>query len=276
MAPLPDFRLKPSPVWNYSMIDLFGDIKVKNFVNQRTERKTWCVIITCLTTRACWVYLAESYSTDHLLSVLRKHESRNGSPSKYFADLGTQIVGADKVLTNAINKIDQDKVVDFAAKRNVEFVFGTPYFHEGQGPVERLIKEVKGNLKTITKNLLTFGELDCLLSEASYLVNSRPLQPNPTAGEDGFICPNDILFGRSDREPPTFEVDITDNNLSRRAAHKQRIIAEFWEKWSCSYYQSLLRYSKWKYKDRNAIHESCIKLKIVCCGTNVIAATQNS
>ena len=252
MAPLPDFRLKPSPVWDYSMIDLFGDIKVKNFVNQRTERKTWCVIITCLTTRACWVYLAESCSTDHLLSVLKKHEARNGSPSKYFADLGTQIVGADRVLTDAINNIDQDMVVDFAAKRNVEFVFGTPYFHEGQGPVERLIKEVKRNLKVITKNLLTFGELDCLLSEASYLVNSRPLQPNPTAGEDGFICPNDILFGRSDREPPTFDVDISDNNLTRRAAHKQRIIAEFWEKWSGSYYQSLLKYNKWRYKDRNA------------------------
>ena len=79
MAPLPDVRLKPSPVWQNSMLDLFGPIEVVHFVQQRTVRKTWGVIITCLATRACWVYLAESYNTDHLLSVFMKHEARNGS-----------------------------------------------------------------------------------------------------------------------------------------------------------------------------------------------------
>ena len=79
MAPLPDVRLKPSPVWQNSMLDLFGPIEVVHFVQQRIVRKTWGVIITCLATRACWVYLAESYNTDHLLSVFMKHEARNGS-----------------------------------------------------------------------------------------------------------------------------------------------------------------------------------------------------
>ena len=51
MAPLPAFRLKSSPVWHFSMLDLFGPINVKDFVNQRTKRKTWAVVVTCLTTR---------------------------------------------------------------------------------------------------------------------------------------------------------------------------------------------------------------------------------
>ena len=123
MASLPYYRLKPAPVWHFSMIDLFGPIEISNFVKPRTSRKTWAVIITCLNTRACWVYLSESYSTDHLLSVLRKHEARNGSPFQYAADLGRQIVGADRIIAEAIADIDQDKLVTFAARRNTKFVF---------------------------------------------------------------------------------------------------------------------------------------------------------
>ena len=226
-------------------------IEIKNFVNQRTSRKTWAVIITCLTTRASWTYLSESYSTDHLLSVLRKNEARNGSPQTYFADLGTQIVGADRVITEAIANIDQDQIESFAASRNVKFIFGTSYFPQGQGACERLIQEMKKSLKSISKHTsLSFAEMDCLLSEASYLVNSRPLQPNPTAGDDGFICPNDVMMGRSDIEPPN--LDITDTSLARRASHKQKILAEFWDKWSSSYFQSLVKFHRWQLKSRNA------------------------
>ena len=108
------------------MLDLFGPMSVKDFVNQRTTRKTWAVLITCLTTRACQTYLAESFSTDHLLCVLRKHEARNGSPAKYFADLGTQIVGADRALKEPVENLDKEMITRFAASRETEFKFGTP------------------------------------------------------------------------------------------------------------------------------------------------------
>ena len=114
MAPLPAYRLKCAPVWHYSMLDLFGPIQVRDFVNQRTSRKTWGVLITCLTTRACFAYLAESFSTDHLLAVLKKHESRNGSPAEYFADLGTQIVGADRVMSEAVENLSKNALEKFS------------------------------------------------------------------------------------------------------------------------------------------------------------------
>ena len=225
------------------MIDLFGPIEISNFVRPRTSRKTWAVIIPCLNRRSCWVYLSYSYSTDHLLSVLRKHEARNGSPSQYAADMGRQIVGADRVISEAVADLDQNRLVQFAASRNTKFVFGTPYFPEGQGVCERLIKEVKANLRVISKHkCLSFAEMDCLLSETSYLTNTRPLQLNPTLGEDGYICPNDILFGRSDMCPPM--VNLEETSLTRKAAYKQKVIDEFWNKWKNSYYQSLVKYQK--------------------------------
>ena len=259
MSPLPKFRLQSSPIWHFTMLDLFGPMEVINFVQQRTTRKTWAVIFTCLSSRACWVYLAESCSTDHLLTVIRKHESRNGSPAQYFADLGRNIIGANRVIAEAATNLDQEQVKNFAAARNVKFTFGSPQFPAGQGCVERLIQEVKKNLKVISKYTpLTFAELDCLLAESSYHVNSRPLQPNPRGGEDGFICPNDILMGRSDMEPPA--IDVHDSSLTRRAAFKQRIIDDFWNKWSTSYFQTLVKYHKWVLRSRNATPEDVVMI----------------
>ena len=256
MAPVPQHRLKSSPPWTHSMVDLFGPITVKGANDEDPERKTWGILITCLTSRAMWAYLSESYSTKDFLTVLRKHESRNGSPQTYYADLGSQIVGADKLIQKAIKDLDQKGIEDFSAGRKVEFKFGSPLFKfgspfhsQGQGAVERLVKVVKRHLKVITKARLTFGELDMLLSEASYLVNSRPLQYYPQAGSDGYICPNDILFGRSDIEPPIMTFEDTD--VFKRLGEKQAIIHEFWEKWSNSYLQSLHRYSQWEKGNRN-------------------------
>ena len=251
MSKLPAFRQKCSPVWHYSMIDLFGPISVRDFVNQRTSRKTWGVLITCLTTRVCFAYLAESYSTDHLLAVLRRHEARNGCPAEYFADLGTQIVGADRVMTEAVESLNKTAIEKFASSNETKFSFGTAHFPEGQGAVERLVKEIKKCLKVlINNNTLSFAELDTALAEASYLVNCRPLQLNPTAGDDSFICPNDLLMGRSTKQPAQGEL-VFDSNLTKRMHHVQRMVEQFAEKWVNSYYQLLAKYHKWKLKERN-------------------------
>ena len=249
MAPLPPFRTKASPPWFFTMVDLFGPIRVRGFVKRRTFRKTWAVIFTCLYTRAIWVYLAESYSTDSFLNVIRKHESRNGSASVYYADLGSQIKGADKTMQEAIRNLDKKALLKFSARNNTTFKFGIPLHSAGQGPVERLIREVKRCIKIISDGLGTFGETETMLFEASYMVNSRPLQFYPRAGEDGFICPNDILFGRSTKEPPA--MDFENCGLAQRSAEQQRIMSEFWEQWSASYLQNLHRYQRWIKGERN-------------------------
>ena len=250
MAPMPSFRTKSSPVWNNSMIDLFGPIQIKDFVNQRTTRKTWAVLITCLSTRACQAYLAQSFSTDDLLLVLMKHEARNGAPSNYYSDLGSQIVGADRVMTEASINIEKEKLNKYGKKNRTRFHFGAAHHPEGQGAVERLVQEMKKSLKVLTKNyILSFNEMDTALAEASYLVNCRPLQISPTLGDDGFICPNDIIMGRSDKAPVLDY--ILDTTLTKRVSHIRRMSLEFWEKWCNSYYQSLVKYHKWRLKYRN-------------------------
>ena len=257
MAPLPALRLKPAPVWNFSMIDLAGPVHVKGFVNQRTVRKSWIVLITCLASRAILCYLAEDFSTDSLLLVLAKHEARNGSPAVYYADLGTQIRGASKTRSESdlaveISLLDQSKMEKWGTKREIEFRFGSPHHPEGQGAIERLVAEVKKELKFVTKNrTLTFGQLDAALAECSYLVNCRPLALHPgPGGEEGYICPNDLMMGRSDKAPPMEPFE--DSSLAKKVRFMRSIVLQFWERWYESYYQRLIKYHKWRNQKRNA------------------------
>ena len=136
--------------------------------------------------------------------------------------------------------------------RGVQFSFGSPHFPQGQGPVERLIAEIKKELRFVTKSrTFTFGQLDAALAECSYLVNCRPLQLHPgPGGEEGFICPNDLLMGRSDKAPPIGEFES--GTLTRKVEFMRSVVLQFWDRWYTSYFQRLVKYHRWKCKSRNA------------------------
>ena len=83
-------------------------------------------------------YVAEDFSTDSLLLVLAKHEARNACPAEYFANLGFQIKGADKELSELAEpfaKLDETRMQEWGNKREIKFHFGVPHYPEGQGAV---------------------------------------------------------------------------------------------------------------------------------------------
>ena len=139
---------------------------------------------------------------------------------------------------------------DWGFNRGVQFKFGVPHFPEGQVCVERLIGEIKKELKHVIRGkTFTFGQLDSVLAECSYLVNTRPLQLTPApgaGGEDGFICPNDLMMGRSDRAPPVGEFEPT--SLTKKVKFMRDIVLQFWDRWSVSYFQRLVKFHKWRAK----------------------------
>ena len=141
---------------------------------------------------------------------------------------------------------------DWGLTRGVSFNFGSPHHPAGQGAIERLIAEVKKELKFITKRrTFTFGQLDAALAECSYLVNSRPLQLHPgPAGEEGYICPNDLLMGRSDQAPVIGQFES--GTLSNRVQFMRSVVLQFWDRWYTSYFQRLVKYHRWRCKTRNA------------------------
>ena len=111
---------------------------------------------------------------------------------------------------------------------------------------------IKRTLKlTIGDNILTFSELQTVCFEVANLVNERPIGRHSTSPDDGtYLCPNDVLLGRSSPRIPSEPFKET-SNLRHRFEFVKRIINRFWKKWTTDYFQSLIVRKKWHTSARN-------------------------
>ena len=252
MSPLPVERLKPAPVWHNTGIDLFGPFFVKGEVNKRSVGKAYGTIFTCLLTRAVYVDVACDYSTDAFLLVFRRFVSLRGYPSKIFSDVGSQLVSASKELQEMFNDFDWTRIQKECASQGLEWKFSPPEAPWYNGCCEALIRSVKKCIyHAIGNQKVSFPELQTTFFECANIVNERPIGTTASSIEDGsYICPNDILLGRSTNKPPSGNFDATVNSR-RRIYFVQRMVDAFWKKWVSDYFPSLLERKTWHHSKRN-------------------------
>ena len=96
MAPLPEERIGPAPIFSSVAVDLFGPLTFRDMVNKRVTGKGWGVIFVCMATSVVHLELAESYSTDSFLQSLRRFICIKGTPGKIQSDRGTQLMATSK------------------------------------------------------------------------------------------------------------------------------------------------------------------------------------
>ena len=127
--------------------------------------------------------------------------------------------------------------------------FTTPAAPHHNGCAEALVKSCKKALKTaIGKQVLTPFELYTCLLEVANLANQRPIGRIPNDPDDGtYLCPNDILLGRSTSEVPQGPFKPTKNPRDR-VEFVQRLVDSFWKRWS---FPSLVPRKKWRSDRRN-------------------------
>lgn len=73
MGNLPEERLKPSPPWYCTAINLMGPFKIRDEIKKRTTSKTYGIIFNCLATRAVQTDLVPDFSTDKFLVTQELH-----------------------------------------------------------------------------------------------------------------------------------------------------------------------------------------------------------
>ena len=246
MGKLPEERLKPSPPWHYTGIDLFGPFKIRDEVKRRTYGKCYGVIFNCMCTRAVHLDLAPDYSTETFLLVLRRFVSLRGYPAKLYSDNGPQLVAADKELKDITKNWNWDELLEFGVTEGLQWEFSpadAPWYN---GTSEALIRSVKRGLNiAIGDNIMTFSELQTACFEVGNLINERPIGKHPTDTDDGvYLSPNDLLLGRSTSRVPSGPFRET-TNPRHRFEFVQNIVKSFWRKWTRDYFPSLLIESKW-------------------------------
>ena len=98
---------------------------------------------------------------------------------------------------------------------------------------------------------MTFSELQPVCFEAANLINERPIGRHPTSPDDeSYLCPNDLLLGRSTSRVPSGPF-VQTNNPRHRYEFIQKIVDNFWRRWTRDYFPSLIIQQKWHTIKRN-------------------------
>ena len=205
-----------------------------------------------MVSRAVYVDVSQSYYIDSLLQVLHRFTSVRGWPSKIFSDQGSQLVAASKELRDIIKGIDWDLLKRFSVNYNTEWNFAPADSPWVNGATEALVKTVKRSLNTaVGEQVLSFVELQTVMFEAAQIVNQRPIGSHPSTPEDGtYLCPNDLILGRSSSHVPQgpFKERVTNKH---RFDHIKSIVQMFWKNWSRDVFPGLVIRPKWHVESCN-------------------------
>lgn len=109
----------------------------------RLIEKRWGVLLTCMTTRSVHIEIAHSLTTDSCILALRNFIARRGSPVQIISDRGTNFIGASRELREALQHVDEKKLMVEFVSPNTKWTFNPPAAPHYGGCWERLIQSVK-------------------------------------------------------------------------------------------------------------------------------------
>ena len=254
MGQCPPERLQPAPPFFNTAIDLFGPFNVKDTVKKRTKKKVYGVIFNCMVSRAVYLDLIEGYDTESFLVTLRRFVSIRGFPKRMHSDGGTQLVAANKELRTMTRSWNMKQIIEFGSSFGMNWTFNksadAPWEN---GCSESLIKSVKRCIvMSVGTDILSWSELQTCMFEIANLINSRPigLKPgfDPTLGI--YLCPNDLLLGRTGVKAPDGLWDESDNPR-QILEYMQKVLNSFWKRWQRDYFPTLIVRQKWHTQCRN-------------------------
>ena len=245
MANLPNVRLSGVSVpFRHVGIDYTGPFETR--IGRNRKEKRYICLFTCLHMRAVHLEVAHSLDTDSCIMALRRFQARRGAPVCVMSDNGTNFVGAERELREALEDLDQEKITNELTARGVRWIFNPPAAPWFGGAWEALVKSVKRAMKVVLGDVLMVDEVFLtVIAEVEAMVNSRPLvyggsSDSPT--DLSVITPNHFLHGRASSNVSPGEFNQRDS---------QFLADQFWCRWSKEYVPQLVKRSKWNVAHRN-------------------------
>ena len=229
--------------FNKIAIDYFGPFLCKPPRSRETRNtkfyKIFGMAVLCQQTRAVKFYPVEGYDTQSFLNAFKIHCSMHGMPSHVLSDpmktfiSGSKLVGTDESQAEPSEEAQEKSEFEDMLEReyNIDWEF-IPPGSQWRDPAERSIKSLKVMMQTIfnsehNKKVLTLNEYWCLFSECAEILNRRPIQGHMNEDTINFICPNQLLLGRTSKDQPT----TTSSEILKgkpRLELIENIKAEFW------------------------------------------------
>ena len=206
-----------------------------------------------MNSRAVHLEVARSLETDDFILVLMRFLNRRGYVKEPRSNNGSNFVGANREIKEAIEQIDKEKVGRELQERGCKWVFHPPGASHMSGVWERLVKSVKRSLKAILgKDLINEEVLQTVFTEAERIANSRPLTRNSSSPNDGEpLTPSHFLNIRPTINLPPEMVDGSDKFSRKRWRQAQLLAKHYWKCWLREYIPSLQERQQWHKTQRN-------------------------
>ena len=184
-------------------------------------------------------------------------------------DNGTNLVGCENEMKQAMSEIDHKKIKAFMTEQGGDWMVwerNTPSASHMGGVWERQIRTVKSVLTSLIKSCprtLDEETLNTFLVEAECIVNSRPLTLENLFDPDSTpLTPNKILTMKSRLvSPPPGVFQEADVYGRKRWRISQHLANSFWARWPKEYLQLQQSRQKWTGEKRNARIGDVVLLK---------------
>lgn len=253
MGQLPASRVTPGRPFRQSGVDYAGPINIRTSKGRgHHSYKGYICLFICMATRAIHLELVSDLTSQGFLAAFKRFVARRGHCSDLFSDNGTNFVGANRELKQLLAEEKSQvavEIADWLANNGTTWHFIPPHAPNFGGLWEAGVKSTKHHLKrVIGVSTLTFEELYTVLSQIEACLNSRPLCQLSTESADPVpFTPGHFLIG----EPPVLVPEASYENSSvsslKRWQFTQRMVQEFWRKWSQEYLSQFLNRYRWSH-----------------------------
>lgn len=253
MGDLPYKRLQPGmSVFSHVGIDYAGPILLKDRKLRGSKLiNAYICLFVCLTTKAIHLELVTDLTTNAFLATLKRFIGRRGKPVSILSDNATNFTGAANLLRELNDffksKANQNEISNFLANQGITWQFITPKSPHTGGIWESGVKSTKFHLRRVLGNTqLNYEDFQTLLIQIESVLNSRPLCPLSTDPSDlnSLTCGH-FLIGKPLIALPEPELSTTSENRLSHYQRIQRIVQDFWKRWSLEVVPELQRRTKW-------------------------------
>ena len=201
------------------------------------------------------------------INALRCFIALRGAVKQLRSDQGSNFIGAQHELKNALNEVKNEKIKAFLAEQGCDFLMNVPHASHMGGVWERRIRTIRSVLNIILHQFagrLDSASLRTFFYEAMAIVNGRP----PTVENLGDPCgpgpltPNHLLTMKSNVIlPPPGDFVKEDVYARKRWRQVQYLSNEFWARWRKEYLVNLQVRQKWNNSRRNLKVEDVVRIK---------------
>ena len=252
MGDLPECRMQGVKAFDRVGVDYAGPLPITMGTGRNVKkRKAYICLFICLATKALHLELVSDLTAELFLAAFKRFLSRRGPVTLILSDGGTNFVGASRKLGEIYSFLESSdfntEILKELTPRKIEFKRNPPAGPNFGGLWESNIKNVKNHLyRVMGSQILTYEELNTLLTQIEAILNSRPLcvlssDPNdPIALTPAhFLCTEPLNFLPAH--------NLTEVNVSRvrRQALIDKLLQSYWKRWRLEYLTTLQSRDKW-------------------------------